>query len=95
MDYMDNTRLGKINDRIKEKIIFHYISVARGKGICTIIARSEELSKIRYPRFKKLVEHIYKVDIHIFSFFFLLLFSLFCSRFGLGICTFLQGPGSY
>ena len=45
MDYMDNTRLGRINDIVKEKIIFHYISVARGKGICTIIARSEELSK--------------------------------------------------
>ena len=35
MDYMDDTRLGKINDKIKkEESYFYYISVARGKGIC-------------------------------------------------------------
>ena len=46
MDYMDDIRLGKINDRVKRGIIFYYISIARGKGIYMIIARPEELSKI-------------------------------------------------
>ena len=43
---MDDTRLGKINDRINEESYFYYISVARGKGIGMIIAHSEKL----YPR---------------------------------------------
>lgn len=47
---MDDTRLGKINDRINEKSYFYYISVAsRGKGYmydhCTF---EKELSKIKY-----------------------------------------------
>jgi len=54
MDYMDDTRLGEINDRINEESYFYYISVARGKGICMIITHSEKLYPRSVYKYKKL-----------------------------------------